>query len=318
MAWQASRKTNGATDARYIVVVLAQPRSVTVSAPASSANLGPGYDVLAAALGLRVTLTVSDADEFSIETSGESSRNDETNLCITAFERLHPKDRLQFAVHLEMPSTRGLGASGAAIVAGLVAADAYADKRLARREIYRLAAKLEGHADNVAAALYGGFVVCPPTTNGQSMAEPVAIAAPADLSAVLVIPRETLHTTDARKVMPDEIPLPDAVANLAATCQLVLGLERSDLNLIAASLSDRIHQPRRADLYRRSFDLVSSATDFGAIGATISGAGTSVLLWCASGTEDSVASAARPACEGWAEVLQTTIGSPGVRLNTSP
>ena len=129
--------------------------------PASSANLGPGYDVLAAALALELELEVSESGEFSVEAGAEELPTDRSNLCVRAFERLHPADGLRFEIRSQIPLARGLGSSAAAIVAGLVAADHMFELGLERETIYAHAVELEGHPDNVAAALYGGFVVCP-------------------------------------------------------------------------------------------------------------------------------------------------------------
>ena len=148
-----------------------------------------------------------------------------------------------------------------------------------RDTIYRHAVELEGHPDNVAAALYGGFVLCP-TAEGDELPAPVRLDPPHGVEAVLVIPAETVPTAEARMAIPPAISVTDAVANVAAASQLVLGLERSDLALIASGLADRLHQPARRELYPRSMELVARARELGAIGATISGAGPSVMLWC--------------------------------------
>ena len=132
-----------------------------VRVPASSANLGPGFDVLAAALSLHLEVEVSEADGFAVDAGGAEVPEDRSNLCVRAFEALHPADGLRFAIRNEIPLARGLGSSAAAIVAGLLAADHLFELGLAREEIYARAVELEGHPDNVAAALYGGFVVCP-------------------------------------------------------------------------------------------------------------------------------------------------------------
>jgi homoserine kinase len=132
-----------------------------VRAPASSANLGPGYDVLAAALLLYLELEVTEAGEFSVDPGDQPVPDDRGNLCVQAFEALHPADGLRFEIRSEIPLARGLGSSAAAIVAGLMAADHMFELGLEREQIYSHAVELEGHPDNVGAALYGGFVVCP-------------------------------------------------------------------------------------------------------------------------------------------------------------
>jgi homoserine kinase len=271
-----------------------------VRVPASSANLGPGYDVLAAALSLELELEVAECGEFSVVAEGEIPR-DRSNLVVRAFEHLQPADGIRFEIRSEIPLARGLGSSAAAIVAGLVAADHLFELGLERDELYRHAVELEGHPDNVAAALYGGFVCCPVAVDG-SQPPPVRLEPPQGVEAVLVIPAESVPTAAAREAMPAGLAVPDAVANIAAASQLVLGIERSDLGLIARGLTDRLHQPARRELYARSLELVERADELGALGATISGAGPSVMLWCYWQDTGSVAEAARKAVGGWAEV----------------
>ena len=250
-----------------------------VRVPASSANLGPGYDVLAAALSIHLELEVQETGEFSVDTGGDALPGDRSNLCVRAFEALHPADGLRFEIRSEIPLARGLGSSAAAIVAGLLAADHLFELALDRDQVYAHAVELEGHPDNVGAALYGGFVVCPQADGGEPPS-PVRLDPPQGVEGVLVVPGEEVATEDARAAMPTEVPVLDAVANLAAATQLVLGIERSDLTLISRGLADRLHQPNRAHLYPRSMELLAVARDLGAIGATVSGAGPALLFWC--------------------------------------
>ena len=247
-----------------------------VRVPASSANLGPGFDVLAAALQLTLELEVEETGEFSVEAEGLDVPLDRENLCVRAFEELHPADGIAFRISSEIPLARGLGSSAAAIVAGLFAAEHLFELALSPEELLVRAAELEGHPDNVAAAIFGGFVVC-----GERDGEPLATRfdPPAEIEGVLVVPAEEVATEEARKALPEQVPLRDVVANIGAAAQLVLGLERGDLNLIQRGLADRIHQPARASLYPRSMEIVEAAPELGAIGATISGAGPTVLVW---------------------------------------
>ena len=271
-----------------------------VSVPASSANLGPGYDVLAAALGLQLELEVAEAGGFKVVTGLEVPL-DRTNLCVRAFELLHSADGLRFDVRSEILLARGLGSSAAAIVAGLVAADHLFELGLSKAELYARAVELEGHPDNVGAALYGGFVVSPTPEDGDQPA-PFRLDPPQGVEAVLVIPSEPVPTAEARAAIPAAIPVDDAVANIAAATQLVLGVERSDLGLISRGLADRLHQPARRDLYPRSLELVARARELGALGATISGAGPSVLLWSYWQDTGKVVEAATREARDWAEV----------------
>ncbi len=239
--------------------------------PASSANLGPGYDVLAAALELTLELEVEETGEFGVESEVPGLPNDRSNLCVRAFERLHPADGLAFRIRSQIPVAAGLGSSAAAIVAGLAAADHMFELDAS---LFALARELEGHPDNVAAALLGGFVICP------AEGDPVRFDPAPGLEGVLVVPDDQVSTVAARAAMPAELPVADAVHNVASASLLVLGLAGDDFSLIGRGLHDRIHQPRRAHLYPRSLELVERAEELGAVGATISGAGPTVLFWC--------------------------------------
>jgi homoserine kinase len=125
------------------------------------------------------------------------------------------------------------------------------------------------------------------------------------VEGVLVIPDEQVTTAEARGALPPEIPLGDAVANVAATAELVLGIQRSDLTLIGRGLADRVHQPRRASLYPRSMELIAEAERLGAIGATISGAGPSVLVWTYWQSTGKVVDALKQRVGDWADVRRT-------------
>jgi len=239
-----------------------------VRVPASSANLGPGYDVLAAALELSLELEVSETGEFGVESDLPGLPLDRENLCVRAFERLHPADGVRFEIRSTIPPAAGLGSSAAAIVAGLCAADHMYELDA---PLFELAVELEGHPDNVAAALLGGFVIC--------AGEPVRLEPPAGLEGVLAIPSFEVPTAAARAALPASVALGDAVHNVGHASLLVLGLATSDFSLIGRGLSDALHQPRRRSLYARSMELVEAAESLGALGATISGAGPTVLFW---------------------------------------
>ena len=273
-----------------------------VRVPASSANLGPGFDVLAAALSLNLEVEVSEDGEFSLDAGGAEVPNDRSNLCVRAFESLHSADGLRFEIRNDIPLARGLGSSAAAIVAGLLAADHLFELGLGRAEIYAQAVELEGHPDNVAAALWGGFVVCPRPDGGAAPPQPTRLEPPQGVEGVLVIPEGEVPTELARAALPPEVPFADAIANVAAASQLVLGIERSDLGLIKRGLDDSLHQRPRSGLYPRSFDLVGAASPLGALGGTISGAGPTVLVWSYWQDTGKVVEALEPLCDGWAEI----------------
>jgi homoserine kinase len=271
-----------------------------VRVPASSANLGPGFDVLGAALSLQLELEVQETGSFGVETELDVPR-DRSNLVVQGFERLHPADSFEFRITSEIPLSGGLGSSAAAILAGLLAADHIFELDA---DLMGLAAELEGHPDNVAAALHGGFVVCDGTRVHRF--EP-----PVGLEAVLVIPEEAVDTAAARAALPASVPISDAAFNVAHASLLMLGLAESNWELIAQGLRDRLHQPHRAELYPRSAALLERAPLMGALGATLSGAGPSVLVWCLYEQTGSVVDALQRETQGWAKVARTPFESQG-------
>src|SRR5215467_1666683 len=142
-----------------------------VRVPASSANLGPGYDAMAAAVSLHLELEVEETGEFSLDPGGLDVSTGRDNLVVRAFESLHPADGIAFRLRSEIPLARGLGSSAAAIVAGLYAADHLFELALTKEEMLGRATAIEGHPDNVAAAIYGGFVVCSADSSSTLVAQ---------------------------------------------------------------------------------------------------------------------------------------------------
>jgi homoserine kinase len=267
-------------------------RRRVVRVPASSANLGPGFDTFAAAVGIHMSLEVEETGRFAVDTDLKIAR-DRRNLAVRGFARLHPPDRFTFRISSDIPLSGGLGSSAAAYVAGLMAADHVFELDA---DLLALAIELEGHPDNVAAALLGGFVVC---ADGRA----TRFEPPTGLEAALVVPHLAVRTKEARAALPAEVPMGDAVFNTAHGALLMLGLAKGDWDLVAAGLDDRLHQPRREHLYPRSMDLVRRARDLGALGATISGAGPTVLVWCHYDQTGAVVEALRREADGWADVL---------------
>jgi homoserine kinase len=271
-----------------------------VRVPASSANLGPGFDVLAAALALHLEIEVVETGRFGIETDLKIAR-DRRNLVVRAFERLHPADRFTFRIRSEIPLSGGLGSSAAAIVAGVMAADHLFELDA---DVFALATEIEGHPDNVAAAVHGGVVIC--ADGAVTRFDP-----PTGLEGMLVVPHAAVRTAQARAALPAEVPMADAVHNVAHAALLTLGLARGDWELVGRGLDDRLHQPHRAHLYPRSAELVRDARALGALGATISGAGPTVLVWSHYEQTAAVAERLRERAEGWADVLRVPFESQG-------
>jgi homoserine kinase len=249
---------------------------------------------MAAALALHLELEVEETGEFAVETDLPVARGRE-NLCVRAFERLHPADGFTFRIRSKISLAGGLGSSAAAIVAGLTAADHLFELDA---DLLGEATEMEGHPDNVAAALRGGFVVC---ADGEA----VRFDPPTGLEALAVVPDQAVRTNAARAALPAEVSFEEAVFNVAHTALLTLGLARGDWDLLARGLQDRLHEARRASLFPRSYELAMRARELGALGATISGAGPTLLVWCFYEQTGAVAEALGPEIEGWARLLRT-------------
>ena len=264
-----------------------------IRVPASSANLGPGFDVLAAALAMHIEVEVVETGRFAVVTDLSIAR-DRRNLVVRGFAALAPPDDFEFRISSGVPLSGGLGTSAAAYVAGLLAADSIFELDA---DVLALASQLEGHPDNVAAALLGGIVL---VAGGEA----VRFDPPAGLEAVLVVPHRSLRTAKARAALPEEVPMADAVFNVAHASLLVLGLAQGRLDLVARGLADRLHQPRRAALYPESMAIVARAAELGALGATISGAGPTVLVWSQYDATAGVVERLRAEADGWADVMR--------------
>ena len=275
-------------------------RRRVVRVPASSANLGPGFDCMAAALSLELELEVLETGEFAVVTDLPVAKGRE-NLCVRAFERLHSADGFQFKIRSAIPLSGGLGSSAAAIVAGLMAADHLFELDA---DLLAEATAMEGHPDNVTAALYGGFAIC---ADGLA----TRLEPPTGLEALAVVPDQPVRTRAARAALAAEVPMQDAVFNVAHAALLTLGLARADWDLLGRGLQDRLHQEQRAHLFPRSFELAGRARELGALGASISGAGPTVLVWCFYEQTGAVAEALAPELVGWATLLRASFEPQG-------
>jgi homoserine kinase len=255
---------------------------------------------MAAAVALQLELEVEETGEFAVETDLAVARGRE-NLCVRAFERLHPADGFTFRIRSEIPLSGGLGSSAAAIVAGMMAADHLFELDV---DLLAAATAMEGHPDNVTAALHGGFVV---SADGQA----TRLDPPTGLEALAVVPAEPVRTRAARAALPAQVPMQDAVFNVAHAALLMLGLARGDWDLLARGLHDRLHEQRRAHLFPRSFELAGRARELGALGATISGAGPTVLVWCFYEQTGAVAERLAAEIAGWATLLRASFEPQG-------
>jgi homoserine kinase len=294
----------------------------TVRTPASSANLGPGFDALGLALGLWNEATIDPSGEPGLVTlcGTEAGLLDgRENLALTAMKRLAQETGralppFSLAVRTDVPVARGLGSSAAALVAGLVAANHLLATSLTVSDLYSLAWQMEGHGDNVGAALYGGAVLAVP-----EVANPVQLLTHGrlDLCAVVFIPQVTGLTRAARAALPPTVPHADAAFNVAAAGGLVLGLHTGDARLIAAGMHDRLHEPYRARLFPHLEVLIAAERGAGALGACLSGAGPSVLALTQPDCTDAVAGAYRAAAASMGvagEVRQLAVAPAGAEV----
>jgi len=252
-----------------------------VRVPASSANLGPGFDSFALALPLLAEFELRPARTWSVTVEGDGHGippDDENLFVVSARAAAKAAGRELVAQHVTqrsaIPTARGLGSSAAAIVGGVVAANALLGEPFDRRTLLRIASEVEGHADNVAAALYGAFTVALPDEGG-----PVAtrLVFPRTWRVCLLIPGRPLSTEQARAVLPAQVSRDDAVFNVAHGAALIAAVMRGDGALLALAMVDRLHQAARTALVPALGEIIAAAREAGAFGAALSGAGPSVL-----------------------------------------
>ena len=270
-------------------------RRIRVEVPATSANLGAGYDCLALALELvnQVEMEVRcwSRGEVDLAVTGEGSDElpaDRTNRFVRGLEaalvaarggELPPNAGWSVTMSNQIPLERGLGSSAAATVAGVVCGNALAGEPLTNADMLRLAAEIEGHPDNVAAALLGGFVVSAPADDARGGVEAIRFDAPRDLRVVMFVPELRLETHAMRAVLPAKVPLADAVTNLGRVAIGVAGLATGRHDLLRLLTRDRLHERYRANAYPQLPALLTAAVEGGAIGACLSGAGSTIIAF---------------------------------------
>jgi len=256
---------------------------VTVRVPASTANLGSGYDAFGLALARydRFTADFAPEGEWRVAVTGEGesgARQGRDNLVAVAMRRVFAEvgERRGASVACEngIPFGRGLGSSSAAIVGGLCAANRLTGSSLSAADIFRLAAELEGHPDNVAAALSGGFTICWGEHGASRMTH---IDPPAGLAAVCVISEQRLSTRHSRGMLPDQVPHADAAFDVGRAGLLAAGIALGRRDLIGAGMWDRLHEPYRAVAIPDLETVRAILLDAGADGAALSGAGPTVI-----------------------------------------
>lgn len=261
--------------------------TVEVRAPATTANMGPGYDCLGMALDLWNRLTVTILGEGatpSVSVSGEGAGEleaDTRNLTYRAMKFLFAEADAPMpplALHCEntIPLSRGLGSSASAIAGGLVAANTLLDSPFSQSDLLEMAATIEGHPDNVAAAVHGGLQLVVMDDNRLYTAP---IRVPPDLQAVLFIPERRIATVDARQVLPGEVSMADAVYNMSRAALLVAGMLSNHPEYLGIATQDRLHQPYRQTIFPPMKVIFAAARDAGALGVFLSGSGSAILAF---------------------------------------
>ncbi len=257
------------------------PSFISVRVPASTSNLGPGFDTLGLALDLATTVDVTPAQTTAITATGEGCDQipcDPSNLVYRRMQQLaqqHGRDLppLHLHVHNGIPLERGLGSSGAASLGGLLAANALLELNQDQQQLLDIACWWEGHPDNVTPSLLGGCTVSA-LNNGHVVALHVPLAD--DLVCALCLPELHMATSEARKVVPHSFARADAVFNHSRTALLVTALATRRYDALRTAVQDQMHQPYRATIFEALMPLIDAAHEAGAYGAFLSGAGSAV------------------------------------------
>jgi homoserine kinase len=258
--------------------------SVTVRVPATSANLGPGFDCLGMALALTAEVTLEPSDEPLADPADPLQR-----LILAAARAAYraadqtPPQGLLARWHGDIPVARGLGVSAAGRAAGLLGANALCGGPLSLDDLLPIGARLEGHADNMAPALFGGFRVVV-RANGGYLHQQVPL--PEDLKVVLFVPDFIMPTDESRQVLPRHVSREDAVHNIARAALLVAALSQGRLDLLDAATQDRLHQPARGRIFTAMDGIMTKARQAGALAAYLSGGGSTIAALTTEREED--------------------------------
>jgi homoserine kinase len=262
----------------------------SATVPASTSNLGPGFDCLGLALRLPLVAVAERIPEgFRIERRGEGSDlllDPHKDSVLSAFRRAcrlagEPVPTLSLTITSQIPLARGLGSSAAAIVAGLTLANHWLGGRISLPDLFKEAVRIEGHPDNVAPALFGGFILSLPVEAGGI--EPIKLPLPRGVAMTLVVPELRVNTKKARAILPKSIPLHEAASNTARALALLELFRTGRVDLVAEALRDVYHVPRRARLIPAFDQVVFAGRRAGAYGVTISGSGPTLLALHAPG-----------------------------------
>jgi homoserine kinase len=259
-----------------------RPKSVQVKIPASTANLGPGFDTIGMAFQLYTTIRMEIGNSTIIRLHGNQLTGlptNKTNLVYRVVEKFfselgEPVPELIIDMDSEVPLTRGLGSSAAAIVGALVAANELAGGIYSKEELLNKATEWEGHPDNVGASLYGGIIVACMENNKVRF---VQLNVPEQLEAIAVIPHFMLKTEKARNVLPESYSRKDVVYNTSHAGVLIAALATGKLDVLVEAMKDVVHHPYRAPLVPGLEEIINHAHEYGSLGTALSGAGPTIL-----------------------------------------
>lgn len=272
---------------------------IKIRVPATTANLGPGFDCLGLALKLYLNLEIEEIEEgLVVEYQGEgvkkfsAKKKEDTliwksiNLVLKRTHKDFHKKGLKIKAFNEIPITRGLGSSASAIIGGIVGVARLYNIDLTNQEMLELALSLEGHMDNIVPALIGGLTLAYKT--GQEEIKCARIKTPLDLRIVVAIPEFSLNTKEMRKVLPQKVALSKAVFNISRSALLVNALQNSDWDVLAEAMEDRLHQPYRTPFIPGIEDMFSQIKKTGLAGIALSGSGPSVVSLTKVGSEEAI------------------------------
>lgn len=264
-------------------------KSIKLKVPATTANVGSGFDVMGIALNLYNFIEIKESNKTTINFDKNIKvSSGKNNLIYKSIERIFNEQNLktpdfEINVSINIPTSRGLGSSSSAIIGGLVAANYFCGQKFSKNEILNFANDIEGHPDNVAPCLLGG-IVSSVVENKKVFS--CNINTDLDLSFVVIIPEFELPTSESRKVLPKTINFSDAIFNMSRLSFLINGFYKNDLKMIEIGLKDRLHEQYRGKLIKGFDEIKNIALENGAIGSVLSGAGPTILAVCKNNPDE--------------------------------
>lgn len=285
--------------------------AIKITAPASAANLGPGFDVLGAALSASLELTATEGDT-NWDVTVPDGQPPSADLLVRAAEAVAGEvSGVGGVIRSEIPLQAGLGSSAAAIAAGLLLGCVLADKEPELGELLQLGAQIEGHPDNLAATLYGGLTLVVPVAGGLDV---LPFVPTSSVRPLILLPRERLSTSEARRVLPSDVSLSDAIANGSRATGLVAllsGVVSPSSDRLWTYTQDLLHQPYRAPLMPKTAEALEQLRSAG-VPAALSGAGPAIVCLVVRGEEEGTKKVATD-LEGW-ELMELDWATEGARI----